>query len=358
MRYYSTTRNYNANAAATWVPDDLMKEWNKRLRKSIKEEKYDRFVSEIADLPYNELMKGKCFHEQDWVKVKGYPRNGLTDHEFMGGENAVYCMVAQHVRGYREPVWLQYRMINTESVRRAKEAAKTGIEQPFIFVAEKDNIIYLNSYSKNKDEMQRVSMYNIEQVVNPPEMKKYPEPLLYITKDREKLLDAHLENMASDLGVKITHSEYFSESKYDSEKNVLEMPPKDKYREPEAYYCGAFYELSLRALQVVEKTEEKCGALSAEISTILLCHKYGVPVNLDEKKLKIRNACMDVVPVMKRMKVWYTSILHDGGRAADYIINHKLEIARRRDVKKNFSSFELQNLMPNQKEKKGSERHV
>ena len=67
---------------------------------------------------------------------------------------------------------------------------------------------------------------------------------------------------------------------------------------------------------------------------------------------------MDVVPVMKRMKVWYTSILHDGGRAADYIINHKLEIARRRDVKKNFSSFELQNLMPNLKEKKGSERHV
>lgn len=359
MRYYSTNRRRNDELGYLKIPEEERKRWETALKKKKKNERFDRFVATIADFPLKELSDGKCFYEQEWVHVKGYPRNCVTGVEFMGGENAVYCMVAQYVRGYKNPVWIQSNAIMSERKKRNSIAAKTGIEQPIIFIAEPDDVVYENVFSKEGESTTHVSLYNIEQVVNPPEIEDYPEPLLYITKDREKILDAHLENMAEGLGLTVTHNPYCSESKCDKDKKILELPPKSFYPEPEAYYCGAFYELSRCSVQMLEKDMGKTEHLSAEISTIMLCHMYGIGVNLDEKKLQIKDAVREFLPLMKREKVWYTSVLRDGGMAADYVINHNRESIRKRNIFNNITSFELQNLMPDEiKRPRGSGRHV
>ena len=357
MGYYRSSRYGNEDMQYAKIPPEMREYWEKMLHKKAKDERFDRFTQEVTELPFKELCAGKLFYEQSWVNVKGYPMNGANGYEFMGGENAVYCMVAQDKKGYKEPVWIQQSEIGRENAKRNKEMAKTGVRIPLIFVAEKDDVVYLSKYFKDGQETKKVAMYNIEQLVNAPVVQHAPEVYPYITNEREEKLDAFLKKLVTDLNVKIRHGKYYSESEFDFKTNVLKMPPKEKYSEKEAYYCGAFFEL---AKYIVKQKNDMGNSdnLSAEISTILMCHKHGIHVNLDEKKLCLKTAAKEVIPVIKKNKAWYSGILRDGGLATDHLLNQDNSSMRKRDITKSVSSKELMDLSVDKPKKRGGSRHV
>ena len=358
MGYYKSSRYGSEGMQYAKIPPEMKEYWENLLKKKTKEERFDRFTEEITNLPFKELTEGKLFHEQSWVNVKGYPMNGSNGYEFMGGENAVYCMVAQDKKGYKEPVWIQQSEISRENARRNKMMSQSGVRIPLVFVAEKDDIVYLSKYFKDGQETKKVAMYNIEQLVNAPEVKKAPEILPYITKEREEKLDAFLIKTVKDLGIKIRHGKYYSESEFDFKTNTLKLPPKEKYQDREAYYCGAFFELARYAINQ-KSNLGNADYLSAEISTILMCHKHGINVNLTEKKLYLKTAAKEIVPLMKKNKSWYTGVLKDGGLATDKLLNHDNTSMKKRDISKSVSSKDLMDLTPDtSKSRKGGSRHV